>query len=196
MSSASPAWLHEEQQANFTVDKKPPGVARALTAPGEIRLPRSTMRRTSGGWIKLLTAVTLAAGGFAFEGRLLRSGDTIPADDLPQPAVLLECAGTEGRGRGHCRGDTRYLVWKWDGRAKDWQELAQASSVGDEWAAALREVARRALQPEDAMTPIDCVASAERILSFVESELYGMAQPWRTRVLERLYGKIAGLIAA
>ncbi len=197
MSSASPAWLPEDTQANLPIDKKPPGVARAICAPNQVRLPRSATRRDTGTWIKLLERVTDSPGGFGFEGKLLRPGETIPAGQLPEPAVLLECAGTEGRGRGHNRGDVRYIVWRWDRSARDWQELAQCSSVSGDWALALNGVALRALHPDDqVITPFDCEASVDRILSFAESEMHGMQSRLRNRVLERLYGRIAGFIAA
>ncbi len=72
MSSASPAWLPEDTQANLPIDKKPPGVARAICAPNQVRLPRSATRRDTGTWIKLLERVTDSPGGFGFEGKLLR----------------------------------------------------------------------------------------------------------------------------
>jgi len=184
----------------LALDKKPPAVARAICVPGQIRLPRSATERRSSDFtfLKLLDRVTEHPGGSAFEGRILRPGDTFPENELPDPAVLLECAGTEGRRRE--KGGTaecRYIVWRWDKRMREWFDLAQASSEHGEWVLALQGVARRALHPEEeAVKTFDCQESVDRILSFAQSEMHGMSPRLRIQVLERLYGRIAGLVAA
>jgi|ERR1051325_678778 hypothetical protein len=198
MSYPVPPFVQHEAAANFAIEKKPPGVARAICVPGEIRLPRSaSVRRSDYTFLKLLDRVGEHTGGSAFEGRILRPGATFREKDLPDPAVLLECAGTEGRRRE--KGGTaecRYIIWRWDKIMREWCDLAQASSEHGEWAYALQGVARRALNPEEAVRVFDCARSVDRVLSFLETELYGMNAKLRVRVLENLYGRIAGLVAA
>jgi hypothetical protein len=195
MSRTAPAFVHEDNRAQFALDRKPPGVARAISTANEIRLPWSGNRLHAGCWLKLLSRVSQAPGGFAFEGQLLRPGSTVPLVGFPQPAVLLECSGPQG-GRGHNRGHTRYIVWRWDVTIREWEDLGQASSVSDEWAGMLRGIASGALNPVEARPQFDCAGSVDRIVSFAESEMHGMTRPLRNLVLERLYGRIAGLVAA
>ena len=117
----------------------------AICSPGFVRLPHSSTRRGAITWIKLLTAVDQTRqGGFAFQGTLLRPGAQVEAATLPDPAIFIECAGTEG-GHGNNRGQSPHLLWRYDQRARDWMLLAQSVSLRDEWAADLMPIAIREL---------------------------------------------------
>jgi len=202
MTNPFPSFVRTESEANFRVDKKSPGVARAICPPDEVRLPRTATRRNAGDSIKVLERVTDEKGGFAFQGSALKikPGGTMPKNELKEPTVLLECAGTSG-GRGHNRGECLFILWRFKrswlegGDPLPWEELARASSVTDEWALCLKGVATRAMNPEpEPVTTFNCDRWLDGVISFAESGLAGITGALRLRALERLQRRIPGMV--
>lgn len=188
---------------------------RALAPEGTVRLPRSASRRHAVAWLKLLASVNARApGGFAFEGRILRPGGELAIAEIPEPAVLLECAGNEG-GLGHNRGECLYILWQyWPGapimpglsadKAElssangqgEWHEAARAQSVDAEWARDLAPIAARLLTARKAMgVALSAAAVAERALEVLEAGLAELSREDRVQALGIVHDRLAARVA-
>jgi len=173
---ASPEWFTQGGRAPAVLLEplpRPVSRAHAISPEGSIRLPRSAERRQTITYVKLLDSVRPdASGGFRFEGRTLRPGATLDRAKLPNPAVLLECAGNSGPGTGHNRREYLYVLWRYDRSMHDWRDIAQARSVDREWMLALGPAAMRALDPRAAgRAAMDYGGIADRVFSLLEAEL-------------------------
>jgi hypothetical protein len=162
---------------------------------GRVKLPRSATRRGALTWAKLLTRVDAKAqNGFGFEGRIVRPGALIGIHEMPEPAVVLECAGNDGSGRGHRRAEDVYILWRYDRRRGEWAELARARSVNWEWALDLRPIARRALEGPPPNAPEERTAIA-RVLNLVDAEIEGAGQQTLLDVMAALHDRLAARVA-
>jgi hypothetical protein len=163
-----------------------------------VKLPRSALRRGALTWSKLLDHVDAdARNGFGFQGRILRPGALVALEELPEPAVLVECAGSDGSGHGHRRSATTYILWQFDRARGEWRELARAASVGREWASDLRSIALRALGHEPApFIPPTTQETIARVLALVEGELRGVRAETVLDLMGALHDRLAAHAAA
>jgi hypothetical protein len=177
-----------EAEAELDLARKPTS-GRAIAPEGAIRLPRSGARHAVA-WLKLLTAVDpRKPGGFAFEGRVLKPGGEIAIAGLPAPAVLLECAGTQGRSR-----ECLYILWRYGAGA--WREAARAASAGAEWAQDLAPIAERLLVPTKPMgVALSAAAVAERALEVLERGMRGLSKEEQAEVLGIVHDRLAATCA-
>lgn len=89
------------------------------------RLPRSSVSRNAIGHLRLLTDVDLYGSPYLqFFGKMLRPGGIFEIEDLPRPAVLLECAGSvrTAPARSRYSFHTLYVLWSFDFDASEWHE--------------------------------------------------------------------------
>lgn len=187
---ASPAQSREEAEAQLAAKPVP---SSAITLPGFIRLPRSSAKRGSLSWLKLVSHVNpQTVGGFCFEGKILRPGEQIALNQLTAPAVLLECAGSVGS--GHRRAGAIYILWKLDGA--EWREIARAQSVGPEWAQDLMPIAERLLNQRKPMgVALSSEAVIERTMEVLDRGLAGLNSDERREALALLHDQIVGRVA-
>jgi hypothetical protein len=147
--------------------------------------------------LKLLTSIRTELGSFgpAFEGRILAPGSEIPTDELPDPAVILECAGAVW-GADRRRKETLWVLWKYDWQAEEWRELARAQAVNWEWILVLKGPAQEALHPTAGL--VDLLKAgrelAEQIVEGIELKLEGQPRDLRKSVLSCVYQEVAGRI--
>ena len=151
------------------ISPKPFIRGRAICREDDVRLPRSARKRHAGDWIKVLSRVDPKAfDGFGFEGKVLRPGEAIPRVELPEPAILLEYAGSAG-GREYL-----WVLWRYDRERREFRDLAQVRATGYEWAVAIRPIAVRELRAEpEHIVPFDYEGARDRVLRFLEMELEG-----------------------
>jgi hypothetical protein len=136
-----------------------------------VKLPSTAVRNAPGTWLKLLSRVDPhATGGFGFEGKILRPAASVTLFDLPDPALLLECAGTMGKGWGHRRMEHLYVLWRYDRDRQTWRALAQTYAVNGDWALELRPRALRELAPA-IPAALDPGAVAQRVLAVLDVEI-------------------------
>ena len=159
----------------------------------KVRLPVSSSRRSAIRFIKLLERVDQKPmNGFQFGGRFLRPGALISEADLPQRAVLLEGAGSEGSGRR----DSKYLyiLWQFDWGRREWVELARVWAECWEWAMELGPIAQRALEP---VQPVpDVRRAAERLSAVIQREMAAFEEAQRAQLAAVLHDRFATHIAA
>jgi hypothetical protein len=174
-------------------DHKPIGQARAICREGEERLPRSATGRSRLTWIKLLSRVDpRAQDGFGFEGQVFRPGDTVPVADLPEPAIFLEYAGAIGN------HEDLWILWRYDITRREFRDLAQVRARGPEWAAALRPIAIRELNPQsqpDRIAQFDYIGARDRVLALMDAELEGAPGGARRRLCALIHDSLLAGIA-
>lgn len=169
-----------------------------------VRLPRSVVRRDAITFCKLLCQVRRdPQTGFDFVGRFLRPGARMdeaelwPAPQYPAVPVLLECAGSDGRGWGHRRSANTYILWLYERTSGEWAELARAVGQAWEWCYILGPVAARVLaQQLPIRPPAEIGPLAERIRSLLEGELSNLPPEDRSKVLGLLHDQLAARLAA
>lgn len=155
-----------------------------------VKLPRSALNRNCVTHIKLLDHVDeYAHYAFGFEGRFLRPGSSVPLAQLPDPCVLLECAGSLGRGKGSLR-----IIWRLDRARGEWIEVARAVSTDWSWSLALRPIALSELRGGVAAPAADVPAIAGRVVALLDLELHRIAPGDRGAVLSAIDPEIAGRI--
>jgi hypothetical protein len=121
-----------------------------------VRLPLTSTRRSAIKYLKLLESVAPSArSGFDFRGRWLRPGAEIDEREIPDPAILLEGAGSDGSGRRDSL--SLYLLWRYDRRTHEWRECARSWGSSCEWVGELGPIAERLLRP----MPVVCDVSSE-----------------------------------
>ena len=170
----------------------------AFHAGRPVRLPRSSTRLGQGYvFCKLLTAIREAPMNAGWEGRIYPPGELIAAEELPDPAVVLECAGPQGGFKHGKRRETLWILWKLDREAGAWRELARATSLNWEWSLALRAPAMAALYPQPGLYDVlgRGVDVAERVAAAIDRELAGEPLPVRRNVWARLHDQSACRIA-
>ena len=161
-----------------------------------VRLPRTASSRGTVTYLKLLDRVKRDSiwGGWRFEGRLLRPGGFIPAAEIQEPGLLLECAGVLPGGWGHSRAPTLYLLWRWDRPAGRWRELARVASVGRDWTLDLGPIARREFEPPGPLL-VDPEAAAGRLMAAFEQEIEALEFKARVLVLRAVQDRLAAGMA-
>lgn len=162
-----------------------------------VRLPRTASRRGAVTYLQLLRRVTKDSvwGGYAFEGDLLPAGAYMPLAQIAEPALLLECAGSEPGGRGHVRAPTLYLLWRWNKLACQWREVARAASVKRDWTLDLGPIALRELEPPRPVL-VDPEAVADRVLGALDRELAPLRREAQCLVVRAMYDRFAARVAA
>lgn len=171
-----------------------------------MRVPRTSPRRPSGLiYAKILRRVApRAATGFGYEGTFVRPGAEMPLSDLgladgQRALVLLECAGNQGRARGHVRTEQLYVLWSCDLATLEWRELARALAPSWQWAAELAPIARQALReargPEmDVLPPLADITA--RIAAVLDHELESLEAADRVAVIAALHDQVAARLAS
>lgn len=117
--------------------------------------------------------------------------------------LLIEFAGSTGRdargwpARGHNRALDLHILWRYDARAGDWQEVARTVSQGAEWFVALEPIVRRELVRPPANYVEEARTASERLLVTIDRELHELdADEARERVLAFLYDQVAARLVA
>jgi hypothetical protein len=174
-----------------------------LADEGFVRLPCSAplrYLRDWSAWARLLTRVDpRAAYAFGFEGCLLKPGALVAKRELPEPAVLLECAGPVRRQSGHRRQPSLYVLWRYDRGAGQWVDVARTLAEAWEWAQDLRGPALRALgQGKASARPLErgqLERALERLEEALDAELAALPAAARGPFLaafgERLLARLA-----
>lgn len=161
-------------------------------------LPRSSPWHRAPGHHKLLTEVDVhAPPGLQFRGQLLTPGARFEVDDLPRPAVLLECAGSmrTAAQRSRYAFETVWVLWRFDFAELIWVEVARMLSNDASWTVDLAPIAWRLLhqgrqtQSEDRAAPI-----GERLAAVIQLELEALTRELRCYVLAGLDRYIANEI--
>lgn len=161
-----------------------------------LTIPRTTTSRKERTYARLVRAVTRNASGLAFEGRLLRCGESIeeselwPDDDYPAVPLLVEFAGRAVVGRGHNRSSWLYILWRYEVNAHMWREIARTSSVGADWVEHLRpialvEIGRKRAEPVDVATRV-----SGRVLVMLDGELDSLAEDERLLAMSLIYEQV------
>jgi len=168
-----------------------------------VRLPCSAPLRyvrDFRAYARVLTRVDPHADyASGFEGCLLRPASLVREAALPDPAVLLECAGPVRRGSGHRRAPSLYVLWRFDRRRGEWCELARTQAEAWEWAVDLRGPAMRALgqvQARAAAVQVrDLEARLERFGCVLDEELAGLPHRQQPLFLAGLADWVAARLA-
>jgi len=156
----------------------------------ETRIPRTATRRQAGDWAKILSGAKRSAFGFGFEGEFVRPGKSIDDGELYLPgtdhrfAILLECAGSEGRRDS----DYAYILWRYDGA---WRELARAQSRDSSWTRDLAPIAIRALHGGDRPAIPEACAVVARIAWLLDGELETVEEGALSFVLGEVHNQLA-----
>lgn len=170
--------------------------ARRAAPPERVALPRSSSARGRSPclFFRLLSAVEGTPYNTLFEGQIFKPGASIAAKELPDPAVLLECAGPVGSGRAR---PTLWVLWRYDRRCSEWVEIARAQSLNWEWKLVLRQPAWRALHPHPG--PVDSDRRGAQIehelVHIIDAKISEEVRAVRLNVLSSLYDDLAGRIA-
>jgi len=157
-----------------------------------VRLPRSATRRGGVTYARMLESVVpdRVWGGWRFEGRVLGPGALVPLIEIPEPGLLLECAGVEPGGRGHVRAPTLYILWRYDTRPGYWSELARAATVNRDWTLDLGPIAQRELEPARPIL-IDLAAVTRRVVELLDRELEPLEFKLRVLVVRAVEDRLA-----
>ena len=168
--------------------------------PRTLRLPMTASRRGAITYIKLLKTVNpdRSFGGYAFEGDLLQPGQAIdeqdlqPSPDYPETPLLLECAGGDGSGSGHRRSQQIYILWRYEGGAGNWEEVARTASANRDWTYDLGPIARREIYAKPVL--VDSEAAAERVIEALQAELDPLERKAQRLVILALYDRVAARV--
>lgn len=164
-------------------------------APPFLRLPRSSTRlQKDHAHIKLVKAVRDSGGWVLWEGTVYPPGGTIPVQDLPDHAVLLECAGPIGTGRNR---DWLWILWRLDRSRWEWREVARSQGLDNSATWTLREAALAALNPDPGLYEVSERARglADSAVRAIDDVVAGEAAPVKLRALSLVYDQVAGRIA-
>ncbi len=168
-----------------------------------IRLPFTSNRNQKPfAHLKLLTEVSpcTLGGPFSadFKGKIYAPGAVLDAEELPDPAVVLECVGPIGLAKSGKQREILWVLWRYERKLEEWIEIARAQSDNTDWSLALREPALRALHPRPELVDVTkkTVQIAERIMQVVDSEMDNEAdRKVKLKVLNSVYDQVAGRIA-
>ncbi len=161
-----------------------------------VRLPQSCIRRNVPMYCKLLYTILSLSDPRAFEGQLLKCGQRVPeselwpAPDWPLVPILLECAGPDGRGRGHRRSAYLYVLWRYE--TGEWVEIARTRAIGAEWVQDLVDVAKRELGSEPPVGPGEL---ARQMIDDLDRQLTRLENKFQLQVLSVLYTEVLGRLA-
>lgn len=150
-----------------------------------VRIPRTAPRASAQVFARLLIHVdpTVRIGGF--EGTLIQPGRYVaesalrPTPQHPAVPVLLECAGQSGR--GHNRGDSLWLLWRY--HSGEWIEIARAYAPDWTWANDLRPIAIRALGQEKTVETPKLEQKASRVIVAIDRQIRELGHEQQHQVL-------------
>lgn len=159
-----------------------------------IKLP-STARKRGEGHIRVIESVALYADVPRLEGRILRPGASVPRATLPNPCVLVECAGPDGPGNVRPR-PYLWILWKLDEERQDWREIARAAAPDRSWLEVIAPAAARALEMPELSYPCEIDEIAGRVVKSLDWELARLPLKWRPILMARLETQVNARIAA
>jgi hypothetical protein len=174
-----------------------------------VKLPRSSIRRSDPGFLKLLLRVdSKPTSALDFAGRFLKPGAEVefsalrPTLHYPAVPLLLEVAYTETdrlrRNKpGYRNNPITYILWLYVPERNEWREIVRCSAVGLEWVEVIARVAARILdRPDGRITP-DETAEISRFRDYLDWRLRGFPnRDQRLRVLSGFHDVIGVLTAA
>lgn len=174
----------------------------ALLAPTKrVRLPRSSTRQQNPYdlYCKVLTDIIPEPFGAAlFAGKIYKPGAVVELAALPDPAVVIECAGQIGAWQRGKRRDFQYILWTYDRQLDEWHELARAQAKDKTWTAGIREPAWLALHPRPEL--VDVIQRTrditDEILELIDKRLRSELVEVRANALYTIYERVAGRISA
>ena len=159
-----------------------------------LRFPRSAVIRGAITWAKVLRSVKHDRSGvWIFDGELVRPGTVVGPGLLRSETVVLECAGTNGAGWGHRGREVVYILWRLDGVAGEFRELARAVCENRDWTVDLGPIARRALAPPKPVL-VDPERVCERICGVLDEELDPLHRDAQRILLLALYDRLAARV--
>ncbi len=177
--------------------------SRDIVAPSKrIQLPRSSSRvAREHVYCKLIEdIIPQPFHTCLFDGKIYRPGASLEVEQLPRPAVLIECTGPIGpyvNRRGGRHRDYGYILWVFSFDLHEWREIARAQAPDASWTATLREPAWRALHPRPEL--VDVIQrsrdAAEDLLDVIDKRLRAELPEVAANALHSLYDRIAGKIA-
>ena len=172
-----------------------------------IRIPKSTPRRGADGYIKLIERVeTDAINGFGVRGKIMKPGSMVDIDELrpsdSYPVVPIAVEYVAGGGGPLARGWSRheqpdlYLLWRWEGLAKGWTEVARSLSTHGTWVLDMGPILRRAVTEARGPQPVQSLGAAEAaIAAALDTALAGLAPSEQRATLAALHDQIAVRLA-
>jgi hypothetical protein len=166
--------------------------------PRRVQLPCSSTRLDRPhAHLLIIERVRLLSHSPGFEGKICAPGSLVDWERLPDPCVVLECAGYRGPVKRGSRREMLWILWKYDRASHVWCQIAQASAVNWEWALALRGAAIDSLDPKPELIDLrrQTREEGDRILELIERELEKASPEVRAGILARLHAEIAGRLA-
>lgn len=172
----------------------------AVVPPTNVQLPRTSTRlQKPQVYVKIVNGMKQENwGAVTYEGSLHAPGDVVPWASLPQPAVLIECAGPIGVWQRGKHREVLYILWRWDWIQMDWVEVARAQSLNWSWTVVLKEAVYQALHPRPDLVDIiqrsrDLAEEMLRIMhERLEPEMPDVQKTAWHSIYERVAGRIAG----
>jgi hypothetical protein len=138
--------------------------------------------------------------GLQFRGQLLTPGADFNPDNLPRPAVLIECAGSvrikEGRSKYCFR--CLWLLWRFDFETLEWIEVMRTQCDNATWTEYFAPIALQLLRPapdgREALRAARPIST--RLIDQLRAEFREMLSEVACCVLADLDNFIAGEIVA
>lgn len=176
-----------------------------------VRIPRSAVSRRARAWALLIRRISpqSSRGLRLFEGTHFKTGAHVDESELrptpryPLVPLLIEFAGTTGldpfgrAARGHNRATDLHILWRYDARLRDWQEIARTVSAGAEWFMHLEPIVRRELVRPPSNYIEEARTASARLVATLDRELYELdADEARVRVLSFMYDQVAARLVA
>jgi hypothetical protein len=159
----------------------------------DIRLPRTSTRRSSDSFVKLITRVDpFARMGFGFQGTFHPPGSYIRQNQIPPGGLALECAGKWKTGRHQ---QLLYILWQFAPATRGWAELARCLASSWEWAVQLRDTAVNALQPTAEHQIESLTTIAGLIRQFLDTQLKQLDKEQQCTVLGIVHDELASRLA-
>lgn len=176
-----------------------------------VRIPHSAPSRGARTWALLVRRISprSSRGLRIFEGTHLKTGSQIddaalrPTERYPLVPLLIEWAGSTGRdarGRpawGHSRALHLHILWRYNARVSNWQEVARTATEGADWFLTFEPIVRRELVRPLANYVEEARAASERLIVTIDRELHELdADEARERVLAFLYDQVTARLVA
>ena len=176
-----------------------------------IRIPHSSPSRGAMTWALLVRRISprSSRGLRIFEGTHLKTGSQIeeselrPTERYPLVPLVIEFAGSTGRdargrpARGHNRSTHLHILWRYDARVSDWQEIIRTVTEGADWFVQFEPIVRRELVRPPANYAEEARTASERLIVTIDRELHELdADEARESVLAFLYDQIVARLVA
>jgi hypothetical protein len=174
-----------------------------LARPRAIQLPRTSDRLQYrwGAHLKVVTGVVSRGFLTMYEGKLYKPGVVVPAEELGDTPIVLECVGPVGEPRPKPGGarkyrDVRWVLWRYDWEEERWEEIASAQSIDASWTEMLRQPVINALRgPGLVDVKHRGREVASKLMVAIQDALEMEPEPVRAVALTSLYDQVAGRIA-